>query len=104
KRYTQRYFEQFDVRSCAELVDEILRTCIEADLVPEVNLSTLRQSLPEPCPADWVVVRYAELGGRAMTLGSDAHRPEHVALGIAEAADRLKQQGIESLAVFKGRQ
>jgi histidinol-phosphatase (PHP family) len=104
KRYTQRYFEQFDIRSCGDLVDEILRTCIEADLVPEVNLSTLLQSLPEPCPADWVVARYVELGGRTMTLGSDAHRPEHVALGIAEAADKLRRQGIESLAVFNSRQ
>jgi histidinol-phosphatase (PHP family) len=104
KRYTQRYFDTFDIHPSGDLVDEILRTCLEADLVPEVNLSTLRQSLPEPCPADWVVARYAELGGRAMALGSDAHRPEHVGLGISEAADMLRKHGIEWLAVFKGRQ
>lgn len=104
KRYTQRYFQAFDIRPHGDLVDEILRTCIEADLVPEVNVSSLRQSLPEPMPAEWVVARYAELGGRAMTLGSDAHRPEHVASHLADGAAMLKRNGITHLAVFKGRQ
>ena len=85
-------------------MDEILRTCIEAELVPEVNLSTLRQSLPEPTPADWVVRRYAELGGEAMSLGSDSHVSECVGSGIAEAAAMLAEQGVKRLAVFKDRQ
>jgi len=104
KRYTQRYFQTFDVRSHGALVDEILRTCIEAELVPEVNLSTLRQSLPEPSPADWVVRRYAELGGEAMSLGSDSHKVEDVGAGVGEWAGVLKRNGIGRLAVFKGRQ
>jgi histidinol-phosphatase (PHP family) len=104
KRYTQRYFHAFDIRPHADLVDEILRVCIEAELVPEVNLSSLRQSLPEPMPAEWVVARYAELGGRAMTLGSDAHRPEHVANYLSDGVAMLKRQGVTHLAVFEGRQ
>ncbi|MGQ9650335.1 MAG: histidinol-phosphatase HisJ family protein [Phycisphaerae bacterium] len=104
KRYTVRYYGTFDVRSCQDLVDKILRTCLEADLVPEVNLSTLRQSLPEPSPAEWIVGRYVKLGGRAMTLGSDAHRPEHVGMGVGDAAGMLRRQGIESLAVFRDRE
>lgn len=104
KRYTQRYFQTFDIRSHADLVDEILLACLEADLVPEVNLSTLRQSLPEPSPAQWIVQRYAELGGQAMSLGSDAHRPEDVGAGLAEWATVLGRTGIRRLAVFKDRQ
>lgn len=104
KRYTQRWFKAFDIRSHADLIDEILRACLEAELVPEVNLSSLRQDLPEPMPADWVVRRYAELGGKAMSLGSDAHFSEDVGAGIFEAANMLKREGIERLAVFKGRE
>lgn len=103
KRYTQRYYEQFDIRSSGDLVDEILRTCIQADLVPEVNLSTLRQSLPEPSPAEWVVARYAALGGQAMALGSDAHRADDVGMGVPEAAEMLARQGVKYQAVFMGR-
>lgn len=104
KRYTQRFFKTFDIRSHGDLVDEVLKTCLEADLVPEVNLSTLRQELPEPSPASWVVRRYAELGGEAMSVGSDAHVSEHVGAGIAEAVAMLKREGIRRLAVFKNRQ
>lgn len=104
KRYTQRFFQSFDIRPHRELIDEILRTCLEADLVPEVNLSSLRQSLPEPMPSDWVVRRYAELGGEAMSLGSDAHYSDHVGAGIREGAAMLKEQGIRRLAIFKNRQ
>jgi len=103
KRYTQRYFGTYDIRSHGDLVDAILRACLEADLTPEVNLSTLNQSLSEPMPADWVVRRYAELGGEAMTLGSDAHVVEHVGYGLREAAGMLKAQGIRYLAVFEDR-
>lgn len=104
KRYTQRYFGTFDVRAHADLVDEILRGCLAADLVPEINMSSCRQQLPEPMPAEWVVRRYAELGGRAMSVGSDAHQSEQVGVGVAEGAALLKIQGIVSQAVFKNRQ
>ncbi len=104
KRYTQRYFNTFDIRAHADWVDEILRGCLAAGLVPELNMSSCRQQLPEPMPADWVIRRYAELGGRAMSIGSDAHQSEYVGVGVAEGAALLKSQGIASQAVFKNRQ
>jgi len=103
KRYTQRYFNEYDIRSHEAIVEEILQTCLEADLVPELNLSTLRQSLPEPMPADWAIRRYAQLGGQAMSLGTDAHRATDVGYGLAEAIALLKREGIQRQAVFKGR-
>ena len=51
KRYTQRFFQAFDIQSHELLVDGILSACLAADLIPEVNLSSLRQQLPEPMPA-----------------------------------------------------
>ncbi len=104
KRYTQRYFNAFDVRAHRELIDEILKGCLASGLVPEVNLSSLRQNLPEPMPADWVVRRYAELGGEAMSLGSDAHESKHIGAGLEQGAAMLKRAGIGRLAVFKGRE
>ena len=54
-------------------------------------------------PAEWVVKRYSELGGDAMSLGSDAHVSEHVGAGIHDGAQMLKRAGIEKLALFKRR-
>ena len=104
KRYTQRFFGRCDVDDHRDLIDEILRACLEADLVPEVNLSSLRQASGEPMPAFSVAGRYAELGGEAMSVGTDAHRPEHIGEGVAQAAAELGRQGIRRQAVFKGRE
>lgn len=104
KRYTQRYRGGYDIAAHADLIDDILRTCLDGGLVPEVNTSTWRQGLDEPMPADWIVRRYAELGGQAMSLGSDAHTPEHIAAGFPAAVDMLRDNGVGQLAIFRGRQ
>ncbi len=103
KRYALRFFGTYDVSPFADLVDEILRTCLAADLVLEVNTSTLRQNLTEPMPGPETVARYASLGGTAMSLGSDAHRAQDVGAGLDQAAAMLRAAGLKSVAVFRNR-
>ena len=104
KRYTKRFFGTDDVSCCADLIDQILSTCIEADLIPEINTSTLRQNLDETMPGDQTVIRYGQLGGTAMSLGSDAHTPEGVGSGFSKALSMLTTAGIDRLAIFKNRE
>jgi histidinol-phosphatase (PHP family) len=104
KRYTQRFFGEHDVEACAEIRDEILRCCIAADLTPEINTSTLRQNLDETMPNFGTVRRYAELGGRAMSIGSDAHVATAVGAGLDHAVAMLRNAGIRNLAVFRSRE
>jgi histidinol-phosphatase (PHP family) len=103
KRYTRRYFDVVDVAPYRDLVDEILRAAIASDIVPEINMSTTRQGVGEPAPAEWVIRRYAELGGTMMTLGSDAHTAEHIGAGLTEATEILRRNGITQQAVFRAR-
>jgi histidinol-phosphatase (PHP family) len=103
KRYTQRFFGRYDLSGCTELLNEILRACLAADLIPEVNTSTLRQSLGEPMPGADTVARYATLGGTVMSVGSDAHEARHVGSGLEEAADMLRSAGMRSVGVFENR-
>jgi len=104
KRYTQRFFGEHDVEACGDLRDEALARCIAADLTPEINTSTLRQGLTETMPGPITVKRYADLGGRAMSIGSDAHRAEDIAADFDRAVEMLRDAGIPTLAVFKERQ
>lgn len=104
RRYTQRYFGEHAVESCADLIDRILEEVLDAQLVLEVNFSSLRQALDEPMPARWVLARYAELGGTAVSMGSDAHRAEHVGHGLVEGAAMLREVGINHQAVFRRRE
>ncbi len=103
KRYTQRYCNAFDVVSSRDILDEIWRTAIAAELVPEVNTSTMRDSVGEPMPADWAVKRYAELGGKKISFGSDAHQSKHVGSHFAEVSELAAQSGIQSQVVFMDR-
>jgi len=103
KRYTQRYFQSVNVAPYKDLVDDILRAALASDLVPEVNTSTMRQGVGEPSPAEWIIRRYAELGGTMMTIGSDAHRSEHVGANMPDAVGILQRCGVTHQAVFRNR-
>ncbi len=104
KRYSHRFLGSFDVGRFDGLVNDILRTCIAADIVPEVNTSTLRQQLGEPMPSAEVVARYAGLGGTAMSIGSDAHRAEDVGAGFDQARTILRGAGISRIPIFRNRE
>ena len=59
-------------------IREILKTLIENGRGIELNVNRGNTSLPD---AKWLRI-YRELGGELITLGTDAHSPEHV--GFAE--------------------
>ena len=50
-----------------------------------------------------VLKRYRELGGEIVTVGADAHRPEHVAYDFEEAGEILKSCGFHYYAEFRER-
>ncbi|RJP36688.1 MAG: histidinol-phosphatase HisJ family protein [Phycisphaerales bacterium] len=102
KRYSHRMFGVVAMEECADLVDRILSRCLEAAIVPEINTSTIRQGVGDAMPGVAVVRRYAELGGRAMSLGSDAHRATDIGADFDQAAAMLIDAGLEQ-AVFQSR-
>jgi histidinol-phosphatase (PHP family) len=103
KRYTQRFFGEHDVSPFAAQIDEILRGCLRADLTPEINTSTLRQGLTQTMPNADAVKRYAELGGAAMSVGSDSHKSADIGAGFDQAAAMLRDAGIPRQAIFRKR-
>jgi len=86
----------------SELIDAVLRAVIETDKVLELNTRRLgsRLALKELVP---VYARYHELGGRYVTLGSDAHVPEAIAANFAIAQDFTAQLGLHPVT-FVARQ
>jgi histidinol-phosphatase (PHP family) len=103
-RYTRSWWGRSALGDHAELVDEILRACLEAELIPEINTSPLRNGVTDPMPPAWVARRYAELGGTCMSIGSDAHRAEQIGAGLDTAAQIVRDAGMKGLAVFERRQ
>ncbi|MGE5530270.1 MAG: histidinol-phosphatase HisJ family protein [Patescibacteria group bacterium] len=59
----------------------------------EINLSGYRQGLGEPLPAFDVLELYATAGGRLVTVGSDAHRPEDACPDLPEVWNLIERKG-----------
>lgn len=104
KRYTRRFLGEYDVSPFAAEIDDILRGCLRADIIPEINTSTLRQNLTETMPNAAAVRRYAELGGEAMSVGSDSHTSSDIGAGFERAAAMLADAGIRRQVIFRRRE
>ncbi|MGN1457901.1 MAG: histidinol-phosphatase HisJ family protein [Acutalibacteraceae bacterium] len=85
----------------SEIIDEILITIIHNHKALEVNTSGLRQVIGKTLPDEDIINRYRELGGKYITLGSDAHRWGDIGSGIEEGLNLLLQCGFTHFTVFE---
>ncbi len=69
----------------------------------EVNTSYSRKGMGEPGPPLQVLRWFREEGGRIVTLGSDAHRPQAVGADFDRALAAVRKAGFEQLTVFNQR-
>ena len=102
KRYTQRHLGPFEYEPHADIYDRLLRALVDTGTALEVNASGLRQEAGEPYPAPAVVARFRELGGERVVAGSDAHRVEQFAFGLAEAYRSIGRAGFRELSFRRG--
>ncbi|MDY6269304.1 MAG: histidinol-phosphatase HisJ family protein [Selenomonadaceae bacterium] len=85
----------------ADDIDDVLRAAIDHDIVLELNTRRLgsRRSLKELAP---IYARYHELGGKYVTLGSDAHTAEAIGTNFAIAEDFAEAMKL-SIVTFSAR-
>lgn len=84
-----------------DLIDAILKKIIDTGHGIELNTSGYRQAFKEPHPNIDIIRRYAQLGGEIITIGSDAHVPEHLGYSFNEAFQVLEHCGFKYFTVFK---
>jgi histidinol-phosphatase (PHP family) len=102
KRYLVPHVMPADLAGAPELYEPVLVALIESGTALEVNASGLRQLPRETYPSAAIVARYRELGGRKVTIGSDAHRTEWFAYGLATAYRQAARAGFEALTFRRG--
>ena len=83
-----------------DLIDEILKTIIRRGKGIECNTAGYKYGLGRPNPEEAILARYRELGGRILTIGSDGHRPEHVAYAYDQVPALLKRCGFTEYTIF----
>lgn len=102
-RYSPTKAENYSYQKYKELIDEILKTLISKNIGLELNTAGLKYGVGFAHPHSDVLKRYKELGGEIITIGSDAHKPEHLAYDFHKVPDILKECGFEYYTIFKGR-
>ena len=84
-----------------DILDVAMKKIIEMGKGIECNTSGLKYGLEHPHPRLEVLKRYRELGGEILTIGSDAHKPEHIAYDFHLLVDMLKSVGFKYYTIFR---
>lgn len=85
----KRYWKQS--MTISPVIEEILTALVRSDIALEINTSSLRRGTEESMPNREILKKYAELGGKMVTLGSDAHKPEDVGADFDYAQALLRE-------------
>lgn len=102
-RYGPFEDKSYDYKEYKEIIDLILKTIIDKSKGIEVNTSGLRSPLKTTFPKKEVLIRYRELGGKIITLGSDAHINKDFYKGILDGIKHLKALGFKEISSFNKR-
>jgi histidinol-phosphatase (PHP family) len=101
KRWLHPWFPPEAFAAAPELYEPLLAALVESGMVLEVNSSGLRQEVGETYPPAWAVARYRDLGGKRVTVGSDAHLPQSFAFGLEEAYEIVARAGFSKLSLAR---
>ena len=112
--YVSRYAPYDDrkmyYRELPEAFDQFFKTLIEHHKALEINTGTVEKMMDlgyegsDAWPDKDIMDAYYRLGGRLISLGSDAHFPDQVGRYFQETASWLKDLGFRHLTHYEKRQ
>ncbi len=99
-----KYKIDFDYSKVQKQLDNLLNEIIRNKKALEINTSGLRQDIKKTMPEESIIKRYYELGGKYITIGSDAHNAFDVGAGFDEGIIIAKKCGFEKLTFYVQRE
>lgn len=102
-RYGPNKNKNYSYKAYADILDEVLKLIIKYQKALEINTAGFKYGLGYFHPQTDVLKRYQELGGTLITIGSDAHKAEHLAYDFSKTCEILKQLGFKEYAIFEKR-
>ncbi len=102
-RVAHSVYGSYEPTRYEHLIRPVLAACVARGLALDVNTAALRRPANRLTPDVTVLRWFVELGGSRVTLGSDAHRPEHVAAGLPQALQAVRAAGLTHLTTFHRR-
>lgn len=97
----QRYNKTiYPFEKTKEIITEILKKVIMENKGIEVNTSSFAYKLKDLTPARDILSLYHQMGGKIITIGSDAHKAENVGSHISLIQQELKNIGFSHFCTF----
>lgn len=103
-RYAQ--YEQCSImyKDFSDIFDEMFRFIIQEGKALEINTKSYQDfDGRRPLLDKNVLLRYKEMGGEILSLGSDSHNPSCVGTDLAKFAAMLKEMGFRWIAHYEKR-
>jgi len=98
-----KYGRGFDYTVFRPEITEILARVIERDMSLEVNTSGLDLGKEFLLPSGEILSWYRKMGGKRITLGSDAHVATRVGIGFDAATELLRELGFKTALYYEKR-
>jgi histidinol-phosphatase (PHP family) len=86
------------------LIRRVLEKIIQRDLALDINTAGFRKPAQNLMPDLEIIRWFVEMGGKHVTLGSDAHQVDQVGLHLERALEALRLAGQKNLTQFERRQ
>lgn len=101
-RYAKVEAPEIDYRQFSASIDKVLKVAVERELAVEINTKReyTREVLASIIP---IYQRFAELGGRLVTLGSDAHVVAGIGKQFKQAFDIADKCGLRPVYFKEGK-
>ena len=91
----------YDPMDYYDIIRELLTVLIDKGKGIEVNTGSMYKGFSYPHPHETILKLYRQLGGELITIGSDAHVPQYLGHGFAQAEALLKRCGFQHYTLFK---
>ncbi len=92
-----------NLRRFDEIIAESLRELVRKGKGIEINTSGIRQGFGATFPSLKYVKLFRELGGKIITVGSDAHKVKDLGANISDGIELAKAAGFTEICYFKQR-
>lgn len=99
-RYAPSGCKTLCLRDYQELIEAIFKVLIKKEKSLEVNTAGYKYGLGHPHPQEELLSFYHSLGGRLLTIGSDAHQPEHIAYDFDRTEQLLTRLGFREYNIY----
>ena len=99
-----KYHLEVDLSKYSEIIDAIFETLIYNKKALELNVSSLFNYHGDTMPSADLIKRFHDMGGKYVTVGTDAHTADKVSIGIDKGYEILQACGYEHFTIFVHRE